>query len=65
MVDREGVLWGIQSQTKHLELGFGPEATTGKNQFLKNQFLNVGWAVHPETIAGFLEKHDIQFEWAD
>ena len=60
--DRHGFVWGIQSQTRHLDLGFTPNlrVSTGKEVEVY-QFLNVGWAVHPLTIHEFLTHERIEF----
>jgi Trypsin-like peptidase domain len=65
IIDRAGTIWGIQSRTSHLSLGFDPDVLdeTGKKTNRKeHQFLNVGWAAHPETVAGFLQEKNIQHQ---
>jgi len=62
--DREGTVWGIQSQTSHLYLGFDPEVPNGRPGEKEHQFLNVGWGVHPQTVAGFLRENGIAFDIA-
>jgi hypothetical protein len=52
--DRAGVVWGIQSRTVSLPLGFSPHARVEGKDVVENQFLNVGWASHVEEIAKFL-----------
>ena len=61
--DREGVVYGIQSQTRHFPLGFNPtiEDKKRKRQVEENQFLNAGMAVHPETIRAVLDDTDIAY----
>ena len=68
ILDVHGIVWGIQSNTQNLPLGFDPsvpvengDAPSKRKEF---QFLNVGWAVHPETIVGFLKEKGIRFEMA-
>jgi hypothetical protein len=62
IVDRRGRLWGIQTTTKHLPLGFEPEfERDGKKQH-QSQFLNVGLGVHGETILGLLKEAGASFE---
>lgn len=63
IIDTEGVVWGIQSQTSHLSLGFDP-AIPGKENQREHQFINVGWAVHPETVNGFLSELKIEHRLA-
>ena len=64
--DTQGRIWGIQSQTVHLPLGFEPEFE-GKNGKVRrqNQFLNVGRGVHAETILGLLNQLGVEFELSD
>jgi len=50
VVDIDGTLWGIQSRTHHLNLGFNPGLQKGDEIVEEHQFLNVGIAVHPNEI---------------
>jgi hypothetical protein len=62
LFDRHGFVWGIQSQTRHLDLGFNPNLkVAGGKPVEVYQFLNVGWAVHPLTIHEFLTHEKIEF----
>ena len=61
ILDRQGAVWGIQSKTMHYELGFAPQAKQGGGRQKEHQFLNAGWATHPETIVGFLDSCGISF----
>jgi len=63
--DRNGVVWGIQSRTTHFQLGFNPEVKTGNKTESFQQFLNAGWAVHPEVILTLLTQNGVKFEVAD
>jgi hypothetical protein len=61
-VDVNGIIWAIQSQTRHMPLGFGDEKHTGKDaEHLKHQYLNVGWGIHAETITSFLKEKGVSF----
>jgi hypothetical protein len=60
--DKEGKIWGIQSQTRHMPLGFSPKIQRGTTEVEENQFLNVGWGVHVETIIKFLQFHKVRFD---
>ena len=53
LVDSDGYICGIQVNTCHYPLGFGG---TGRNQVL-----NVGRAVHVESVRGFLDTHKIEY----
>jgi len=60
--DRQGTVWGIQSKTIHLALGFSPPVPGGEKKGQKeHQFLNLGWGVHPATIVGHLRERGIAF----
>jgi hypothetical protein len=62
--DADGVIWAIQSQTRHLPLGFSPEIKEAGKAQKEHQFLNVGMGVHVETVLGFLNqlgiKHNVR-----
>lgn len=51
--DKEGTVWGIQSQTVSLALGFEGPA--------KGQCLNVGLGVHPSTFLPFFDDNGIVY----
>lgn len=59
--DVRGTLWGIQSRTKHFELGFSPTVKKKGKEIEEHQFLNVGWGVHPEVLVEFLRENGIKF----
>lgn len=63
--DANGVVWGIQSRTNHLPLGFSPKIKKGNKEIEENQFLNVGIGVHPELIFTFLKDNNIKFTESD
>src|SRR5690606_28155165 len=48
--DTDGRIWAIQSQTRHLPLGFTPKVKKDNKEVEENQFLNVGWGAHVESI---------------
>ena len=57
-----GRLWGIQTATAHLPLGFEPEFMEHGKMRRQQQFLNVGRGVHGETIQGLLNEIGVKFE---
>jgi len=58
-----GRLWGIQTQTVHLPLGFEPEFEGINGEKVRqHQFLNVGRGVHADTIIGLLNRLGVKFE---
>jgi hypothetical protein len=63
--DKEGVVWAVQSRTQHFPLGFSPSVERNGKKVEENQFLNVGWGVHPELIASFLNEHKVKFKIVD
>jgi len=63
--DTNGTVWAIQSKTTHFPLGFSPKVKKNGREVEENQFLNVGWGVHPEVIVGFLRDNKIEFRLSD
>jgi hypothetical protein len=65
-LDKDGVVWAIQSQTRHYSLGFRPVAQNGDGKAVEeHQFLNVGMGVHPLTIEALFKKAGIVVPWVD
>jgi len=63
LLDIHGRVWGIQSKTSHLPLGFRDEiVVAGEKIKVPPQFINLGQAVHPETLTALLNKKGIAFE---
>jgi hypothetical protein len=60
LFDRQGTVWGIQSHTSHLPLGFSPPVPGAPGGQVEHQFLNVGKGVHPRTIVEALTKSGIK-----
>ena len=60
--DTKGNIYAIQSQNMTLPLGFKGTIEENKKIVEENQFLNVGIGVHPQTIVGLLNKHNIKFD---
>lgn len=58
--DSKGIVWGIQSFTAHISLGFDPPDPTNTQRTV-HQFLNVGVCVHPAIIQWFMKKHGVKF----
>jgi hypothetical protein len=61
IIDPQGAIWGIQSNTVHYPLGFDP-AAPGRPGVTYHQFLNVGRGVHPETIFGLFNQLGVQYD---
>ena len=51
----------FKNRTTHLPLGFSPPVPGGAKNAVEHQFLNVGWAVHPEVVQGFLKANGVKF----
>ena len=70
LFDREGIIYGMQSATNHLHLGFDLKdkelVTDGKKTKVSNYpFLHVGISVHVDKIKDFLNMHKIDFSVTD
>lgn len=63
--DVKGTVWAMQSRTKHFALGFRPKVKKDGEEVEENQFLNVGWGVHPELIVAFLRDNGVKFSLSD
>jgi hypothetical protein len=66
LFDQNGVVYGMQSSTKHLHLGFDlqqfPVMLNGLPTPVSNYpFLHVGQCIHAEIIKAFLREHHIVF----
>jgi hypothetical protein len=67
LFDGNGVIYGMQSSTRHLHLGFDQVnrevITDGQRKRVSNYpFLNVGQCVHVDVIKNFLREKNIPFE---
>ncbi|MFO8100815.1 MAG: trypsin-like peptidase domain-containing protein [Dehalococcoidia bacterium] len=60
--DVAGTVWAIQSRTMHFPLGFSPRVKRGEWEIEENQFLNVGWGVHPRLLTGILRDNGLNFK---
>lgn len=66
LFDQNGIVYGMQSSTKHLHLGFDlqqfPVMINGVATQVSNYpFLHVGQCVHAEIIKAFLREHEVPF----
>ncbi|TAK00417.1 MAG: serine protease [Chloroflexota bacterium] len=62
LFDVDGRIWGIQSRTQHLALGFNPEAEIAGKKSQVPQFINLGLAVHVGTLIEILADAGIAHE---
>lgn len=70
IVDTDGVVWALQSHTRHYSLGFSPRVPARRKdskstEQKEHQFLNVGLGVHAELILNFLKHRGIEHQIAD
>ena len=63
--DINGIVWTVQSQTRHLQLGFSPKGKKNGGEVEEHQFLNVGIGVHPELLVSFLNDNGIKITLSD
>ena len=63
--DVNGTVWAIQSRTHHFPLGFSPKVTRNGKEVEENQFLNVGWGIHPNLLVSFLRDNGVKFQISD
>ncbi|GAB3644079.1 S1 family peptidase [Spirosoma arcticum] len=66
LFDINGLIYGMQSATRHLHLGFDIEdrevMVNGRKRNVSNYpFLNVGQCVHVDVIKGFLREKGVKF----
>ena len=63
--DSEGVIWGMQSATNHLDLNFDVDQEVFRNGLKKrvrdSAFLHVGHCVHVDVLKDFMNEHKVQF----
>lgn len=66
LFDANGIIYGMQSETLHLHLGFDIKnldvfTEKGKEKVSNYPFLHVGRCVHASEIIKFLKEHNIKF----
>jgi hypothetical protein len=67
LFNSDGVICGMQSQTKHLHLGFDIEnkeiISNGKHKKVNDySFIHLGECIHVSVIKDFLSKHNVKFQ---
>lgn len=66
--DQEGKVWGMQSQTGHLDLNFDVDQEVVRNGLPKrvydSAFMHVGYCVHVDILKSFMRDHDVNFDEA-
>jgi len=64
LFDVDGRIWGIQSRTQHLALGFNPEIEISGKTSTVPQFINLGMAVYAGTLIEILDDLGIAYQVA-
>jgi hypothetical protein len=66
LFDKDGVIYGMQSSTRHLHLGFDLEnfeiPGPSPKRITNTPFLHVGQCVHASVIKSFLTEHNVMFQ---
>ena len=67
LFNAEGVIYGMQSRTKHLHLGFDIEdkeiISNGKHKKVNDySFIHLGECIHVGVIKAFLTQHNVNFQ---
>lgn len=64
--DSEGVVWGMQSATGHLDLDFDVNQEVMRNGLRKrvsdSAFLHVGLCIHVDVLKAFMTEHGVKFQ---
>jgi hypothetical protein len=59
--DIQGRVWGIQSSTTHVDLGFNAEVRDGPRRTVQHQFINLGRGLHAEALVSVLDELGVTF----
>jgi hypothetical protein len=62
ILDANGHVWAIQSQTHSLPLGFSPTVKQGNKEVIEHQFMHVGLGSHAREIIRMLTSHNARFK---
>lgn len=65
LLDTDARLWGIQSRTEHIALGFNPEIEVGGTRQTVPQFINLGWASHVAELIAILDERRVAYSLSD
>lgn len=63
--DRDGIIWGLQSQTITLPLGFSPKLIRNGREIEENQFINLGLGTNVKEIIKFLDHHKVKYNLSE
>jgi hypothetical protein len=62
--DVRGRIWGIQSHTRHYDLGFDAQTERDGQRVIERQFLNAGLALAADSVGAILTELGVRFESA-
>ncbi|MBI2423211.1 MAG: trypsin-like peptidase domain-containing protein [Candidatus Hydrogenedentes bacterium] len=66
--DTDGVIWGMQFATNHLDLDFDVNQEVlrcgSKKRVTSNAFLHVGLCIHVNALKSFMKEHGVHFQEA-
>ena len=64
--DTQGRVWGMQSQTGHLDLNFDVDQLVNRDGVQKrvrdSAFLHVGLCVHVDALKAFMRENGVHFD---
>jgi S1-C subfamily serine protease len=60
--DVNGNIWGIQSQTSSLPLGFSPTYRQGTKEIVEHQFMHLGWGTHVQHAIDLMRNNNVKFD---
>ena len=60
--DRDGHLYAVQVQTRHIPLDLHPTAVYDGQTMVENQFMNVGLGVHIKTVRAVLDDRGVRYD---
>jgi hypothetical protein len=63
--DVRGRIWGIQSHTRHYDLGFDAQTERDGQRVIEHQFLNAGLALAADSVGAILTELGVKFESAE
>ncbi|MGA2736487.1 MAG: hypothetical protein ABSG65_03445, partial [Bryobacteraceae bacterium] len=64
LFDVKGEIWGVQSRTAFLELGFTPKTKEGSKEIVEHQFMNVGMAAHIQHVVELFNTRGVAYQSA-
>lgn len=57
-------VWGMQVKTVSVPLGYSPTIVRDGREIVENQFINLGWGIHPEVMVAFMRDNGVLFTLA-